>query len=50
MEIQVLSFAVSMAFDFDIYLTDEITSVGCPLQTKCMDTFNQSAETASLIT
>ncbi len=22
------SFAVSMAFDFDIYLTDEITSVG----------------------
>ena len=44
------SFAVSMAFDFDIYLTDEITSVGdARFKQKCIDTFNQKRETASLI-
>ncbi|EKB18658.1 ABC transporter ATP-binding protein [Aeromonas veronii] len=44
------SFAVSMAFDFDIYLTDEITSVGdARFRQKCIDVFNQKRETASLI-
>ena len=44
------SFAVSMAFDFDIYLTDEITSVGdARFKQKCIDVFNQKRETASLI-
>lgn len=44
------SFAVSMAFDFDIYLTDEISSVGdARFKQKCIDTFNQKRETASLI-
>lgn len=44
------SFAVSMAFDFDIYLTDEIMSVGdARFKQKCIDTFNQKRETASLI-
>ncbi|MNL77952.1 Polysialic acid transport ATP-binding protein KpsT [compost metagenome] len=39
-----------MAFDFDIYLTDEITSVGdARFKQKCIDTFNQKRETASLI-
>ena len=44
------SFAVSMAFDFDIYLTDEIMSVGdARFKQKCIDVFNQKRETASLI-
>lgn len=44
------SFAVSMAFDFDIYLTDEITSVGdARFRQKCIDVFTQKRETASLI-
>ncbi|MBC1041636.1 ABC transporter ATP-binding protein, partial [Escherichia coli] len=44
------SFAVSMAFDFDIYLTDEITSVGdARFKQKCIDVFNKKRETASLI-
>lgn len=44
------SFAVSMAFDFDIYLTDEITSVGdARFKQKCIDVFTQKRETASLI-
>ena len=39
-----------MAFDFDIYLTDEIMSVGdARFKQKCIDTFNQKRETASLI-
>lgn len=33
------SFAVSMAFDFDIYLTDEITSVGMPASNKNVLTY-----------
>lgn len=44
------SFAVSMAFDFDIYLTDEITSVGdARFKQKCIDVFTQKRQTASLI-
>lgn len=44
------SFAVSMAFDFDIYLTDEITSVGdARFRQKCIDVFTQKRQTASLI-
>ncbi|MGS0639289.1 ABC transporter ATP-binding protein [Citrobacter sp. VF227] len=44
------SFAVSMAFDFDIYLTDEITSVGdARFRKKCIDVFTQKRESASLI-
>ncbi len=44
------SFAVSMAFDFDIYLTDEIMSVGdARFKQKCIDIFSQKRETASLI-
>ena len=44
------NFAASMAFDFDIYLTDEITSVGdARFKQKCIDTFNQKRQTASLI-
>ncbi|BDC82937.1 MULTISPECIES: ABC transporter ATP-binding protein [Aeromonas] len=44
------SFAVSMAFDFDIYLTDEITSVGdARFKQKCIDIFNKKRETAGLI-
>lgn len=44
------SFAVSMAFDFEIYLTDEIMSVGdSRFKQKCIDVFNQKRETASLI-
>jgi capsular polysaccharide transport system ATP-binding protein len=39
-----------MAFDFDIYLTDEITSVGdARFRQKCIDVFTQKRETASLI-
>lgn len=44
------SFAVSMAFDFDIYLTDEITSVGdARFKQKCIDVFDKKRQTASLI-
>jgi capsular polysaccharide transport system ATP-binding protein len=44
------SFAVSMAFDFDIYLTDEITSVGdARFKQKCIEVFNEKRERASLI-
>lgn len=44
------NFAASMAFDFDIYLTDEITSVGdARFKKKCIDVFTQKRETASLI-
>ena len=44
------SFAVSMAFDFDIYLTDEIMSVGdARFKQKCVDVFTKKRETASLI-
>ena len=44
------NFAVSMAFGFDIYLTDEITSVGdARFKQKCIDVFNQKRQTASLI-
>lgn len=44
------SFAVSMAFDFDIYLTDEITSVGdARFKQKCVDVFTQKRQAASLI-
>ena len=44
------SFAVSMAFDFDVYLTDEITSVGdARFKQKCIDVFKQKRQTASLI-
>ncbi|HDX8442185.1 ABC transporter ATP-binding protein [Aeromonas hydrophila] len=44
------SFAVSMAFDFDVYLTDEIMSVGdARFKKKCIDTFDQKRQTASLI-
>ena len=39
-----------LAFDFDIYLTDEIMSVGdARFKQKCIDVFNQKRETASLI-
>lgn len=44
------SFAVSMAFDFDIYLTDELTAVGdARFKQKCIDVFNEKRQTASLI-
>lgn len=44
------NFAVSMAFDFDIYLTDEITSVGdARFKQKCIEVFNEKRKTASLI-
>ena len=44
------NFAVSMAFDFDIYLTDEITSVGdARFKQKCIEVFNEKRQTASLI-
>jgi len=44
------SFAVSMAFDFDIYLTDEITAVGdARFKKKCKEVFTEKRQTASLI-
>ncbi|PJG60125.1 ABC transporter ATP-binding protein [Aeromonas cavernicola] len=44
------SFAVSMAFDFDIYLTDEITSVGdAKFRQKCIDIFSKKRESATVI-
>lgn len=44
------SFAVSMAFDFDIYLTDELTAVGdARFKQKCINVFNEKRQTASLI-
>ena len=45
-----LAFAISMAFDFDTYLLDEITSVGDPrFQKKARVALNQKRETANVI-
>ncbi|MFA7258378.1 MAG: ABC transporter ATP-binding protein [Aeromonas bestiarum] len=44
------SFAVSMAFDFDTYLIDEITAVGdARFKQKCADVFDKKKESANLI-
>lgn len=44
------SFAVSMAFDFDTYLIDEITAVGdARFKQKCVDVFDKKKESANLI-
>ena len=45
-----LAFALSMAFRFDVYLLDEITSVGDPkFREKAVSTFAEKRETANLI-
>lgn len=44
------SFAVSMAFDFDTYLIDEIMSVGDPaFRRKCSEALDVKRETANII-
>lgn len=44
------SFAVSMAFDFETYLIDEITAVGdARFKNKCNDVFEQKQQSANLI-
>lgn len=44
------SFAVSMAFEFDTYLIDEITAVGdARFKKKCNDVFEQKQQSANLI-
>ncbi|SIR65082.1 capsular polysaccharide transport system ATP-binding protein [Aeromonas sp. RU39B] len=44
------SFAVSMAFDFDTYLIDEITAVGdARFKRKCAEVFEQKQQSANLI-
>ena len=45
-----LAFALSMAFKFDVYLLDEITSVGDPkFREKAVETFNAKRESANVI-
>ena len=45
-----LQFGLSLAFDFDIYLSDEVTSAGdAAFRKKSMDAFNRIADHASLI-
>ena len=45
-----LAFALSMAFNFDVYLLDEITSVGDPkFKDKAVETFNEKRKVANLI-
>lgn len=45
-----LGFGLSMAFKFDYYLVDEVTSVGdARFKKKCLDIFNQRHEESSFI-
>ena len=45
-----LGFGLSMAFDFDYYLVDEITAVGDALfKKKCIDLFNQKRDKSNLL-
>lgn len=45
-----LSFALSMAMDFDCYLVDEVTAVGdSKFQKKCKDAFDEKKNTSSII-
>lgn len=45
-----LSFAVSMAIDFDVYLVDEVIAVGDRIfQKKCLDAFHERADRSMVI-
>ncbi|EEU9624786.1 ABC transporter ATP-binding protein, partial [Escherichia coli] len=45
-----LGFGLSMAFDFDYYLVDEITAVGdARFKKKCIDLFNQKRDKSNLL-
>lgn len=45
-----LAFGLSMAFDFDVYLVDEITAVGdARFRAKCATAFTQKLEKADII-
>lgn len=44
-----LGFGLSMAFDFDYYLVDEITAVGDARFKKCIDLFNQKRDKSNLL-
>ncbi|HGF0772041.1 TPA: ABC transporter ATP-binding protein [Kluyvera georgiana] len=45
-----LGFGLSMAFDFDYYLVDEVTSVGdAKFRKKCSDIFNSKRNSSNLI-
>lgn len=45
-----VNFGLSMAFDFDYYLVDEVTGVGDPsFKQKSSDAFNQKRKNASMI-
>lgn len=45
-----LSFGLSMAFEFDYYLVDEVTAVGdARFRRKCLDIFNAKKENSSFL-
>lgn len=45
-----LSFGLSMAFEFDYYLVDEVTAVGdARFRKKCLDVFNSKKEKSSFL-
>jgi capsular polysaccharide transport system ATP-binding protein len=45
-----LAFGLSMAFDFDVYLVDEITAVGdARFKAKCAEVFGQKLEKSDII-
>ena len=45
-----LSFGLSMAFDFDYYLVDEVTAVGdARFRNKCLDVFNKKKINSSFL-